>query len=157
MVVIDADTDPNSRWQSLRAIALGMGYSADAEPAPAGSVFPPPAGLPSLGIWMMPDNRGSGMLEDFVALMIPAGDRVWNHAQKSTEALPERRFREIDLPKAKIHSWLAWQNDPGMLMGQAINRKALAPESEIARRFMDWIHRLGIEPKPPASFQSPWS
>lgn len=66
-VVIDADTDVASRWQSLRDRLVGLGYEGVPDnPDPGGTIVDPPDGkfLPRVGIWMMPDNQSQGILED---------------------------------------------------------------------------------------------
>ncbi len=46
--------------------------------------------------------------------------------------------------KAKIHTYLAWQEEPGKPMGQAITAKVLHAESETAKVFVEWIKRLFV-------------
>ncbi|MFB6098456.1 MAG: DUF3226 domain-containing protein [Salinibacter sp.] len=46
--------------------------------------------------------------------------------------------------QARLHSWLAWQDPPGELIGRSIRRETggLDPHSDLAERFVDWIRRL---------------
>lgn len=143
-VVVDADTDISSRWQSLRDILLRSGYLNVPElPAESGTVIQQ-VGLPAVGIWLMPDNSASGMLEDFVAFLVPAADRLWNRAGDCVQQIPldDRLFPEQYSSKAHIHTWLAWQEEPGTPMGSAINQRYLDPQVPEAREFMNWICRL---------------
>ena len=69
-VVIDADTDIADRWKSIRhrITDADVGYqNVPSQPDPEGTILDPPAGtlLPRLGVWIMPNNQISGILEDF--------------------------------------------------------------------------------------------
>jgi hypothetical protein len=44
--------------------------------------------------------------------------------------------------KANIHTWLAWQEEPGKPMGQAITAKYLNPKSKQAELFVNWLRAL---------------
>ncbi|MCC5649013.1 hypothetical protein LC609_04000 [Nostoc sp. XA013] len=51
-------------------------------------------------------------------------------------------FKPLDISKAVIHTYLAWQDEPDRPMGQAITKQALRPNTDIAIRFTDWLIRL---------------
>ena len=73
-VVIDADTDVKARWHSLRDRLINVGYqNVPADPTLDGTILDPPARtlLPRVGVWIMPDNRTSGILEDFLRFLVP--------------------------------------------------------------------------------------
>jgi hypothetical protein len=75
-IVVDADSHPNRRWQSLRDVLLVGGYAAPESADPTGTVIDTrPEGRPVVGVWMWPDNHSPGMLEDFVAQMIRQSDQ----------------------------------------------------------------------------------
>ena len=57
--------------------------------ARTGSVFPGPRGM-QVGVWLMPDNRSSGELEDFVHDLIPATDPVLPRAKCYIDEIPKR-------------------------------------------------------------------
>jgi hypothetical protein len=44
--------------------------------------------------------------------------------------------------KARLHTWLAWQEEPGKPIGQAITKRFLDPEATEAQAFLDWLRRL---------------
>ena len=146
-LVIDADMDLSSRWQSLRKHLSDVGYqNLPAEPSPEGSIFDPPAGilLPRVGIWIMPNNQTKGILEDFLRFLIPEGSRLFDHVQSSVDSIPEdeKRFRKIDKPKAIIHTWLAWQKEPGKPLGTAITANFITPHAAQADNLIAWLNRL---------------
>jgi AAA domain, putative AbiEii toxin, Type IV TA system len=72
--------------------------------------------MPSLGVWLMPDNASEGMMETFASALVPAADACWAHARATVVGLPDtaRRF-DIDrcFDKASLHTWLAWQEESG--------------------------------------------
>ncbi len=54
----------------------------------------------------------------------------------------ERRFPENHTIKAQFHTWLAWQQEPGKPMGQAITKKFLDSNSPSALQFISWVTRV---------------
>jgi len=146
-IVIDADTDLSARWRSLRDELLNTGYqNVPDKPSPEGTIIDPPAGafLPRVGIWIMPDNRTTGILEDFLKFLVPAGSPLFDHVNSSIDAIPEseRRFSPLAQPKAIIHTWLAWQEEPGKPYGTAITMKFLDPHVPQADELVSWLNRL---------------
>jgi len=143
-VLVDADRDPAGRWRELMRLLDRFGY-VDLPNAPdaAGTIITQ-ADRPTLGIWLMPDNQLPGELEDFVQLLVPADDLLWPRAEQVVHAIPadERRFPTHDLIKAMMHTWLAWQAEPGRPMGYAIRRGFLNPDVPQAERLIAWIRRL---------------
>ena len=145
-IVVDADENLQSRWQSLRNRIFECGYSSiPEEPNPHGTVIPDP-NRPMLGIWIMPDNRLPGILENFIAFLVPNRETniLWQHAAQCVASIPEghKAFPEVRAPKALLHTWLAWQVEPGKPLGQAIAARYLDPQSETADCFVQWVKRL---------------
>jgi len=143
-IVVDADIDIASRWQSLSHSLLRAGYGTiPPQPHPAGTILKQ-AERPLVGIWLMPNNTISGMLEDFMSLLIPSEDILWPIAQDIVQQViaKDRRFPQTQEMKANIHTWLAWQEEPGKPMGQAITKRYLKAEAPHAQQFMTWIRRL---------------
>jgi hypothetical protein len=146
-VVIDADTDVASRWRSLRDRLVGLGYEGVPDnPAPDGTIIDPPDKklLPRVGIWLMPDNQSKGILEDFLRFLVPEGARLFEHVKSSVAAIPEgeRRFSQLAEPKAVIHTWLAWQEEPGKPLGTAITARYLDPDVAQVDVLVSWLNRL---------------
>ena len=154
-VVVDADTDLSARWQSLRDRLRNAGYQNVPEhPAPKGTILPPPdnAVLPRVGIWIMPDNQTRGILEDFMRFLVPEGSGLFNHVKSSVAAIPEgeRRFDKRAEPKAIIHTWLAWQEEPGKPLGTAITARYLDPGVAQVDDLVFWLTQLFFPPLPPS-------
>jgi hypothetical protein len=149
-VVLDADLNLFERWQRLRGRLMANGYLAIPEiPVPAGWISADP-NLRRIGVWLMPDNQQPGILEDFVATLIPSDDPL---RPKATAILSEieqeqtNRYSIEQRTKALIHTWLAWQEIPGQPMGLAITVRALGHDSPTALAFIAWLRRL-FDPTP---------
>jgi hypothetical protein len=143
-IIVDADIDIASRWQSLRHKLIEAGYtSVSLHPASGGTILKPER-RPMVGLWLMPDNTIPGMLEDFMSLLIPIGDVLWPMAQGIVQqvTITDRRFPQTQGMKANIHTWLAWQEEPGKPMGQAITKRYLDPAAPNAQQLIRWIRQL---------------
>jgi hypothetical protein len=146
-IVVDADRNLSARWQSIKDKLSSIGYQdIPQSPPPAGWVCTPSDPyLPRVGVWLMPDNQLPGMLEDFVAYLIPDGDTLLPKAEailQEIEATGLNRYSLIHHPKALIHTWLAWQKTPAMPMGQAITAQVLNSNCPIALIFIEWLKNL---------------
>lgn len=146
-VVIDADTELGVRWQSLRDHLIRLGYAPVPEnPVPDGTIIDPPVDLllPRVGIWIMPDNQANGILEDFLRFLVPDGSKLFEHVVASVAGIPaeERRFSQLAESKALIHTWLAWQEEPGKPLGTAITARYLDPNIAQVDILVSWLQRL---------------
>ena len=52
------------------------------------------------------------------------------------------KYKSVHKAKARIHTFLAWQEEPGVSMGNAIAKSYLRADSEQAVLFVDWLRRL---------------
>lgn len=146
-IVVDADRNLSGRWQSLKDKLSSIGdRDIPQSPPPEGWVgAPSDPFLPRVGVWLMPNNQLPGMLEDFVAYLIPPGDTLHPKAEAILQELEQaglNRYTLIHHPKALIHTWLAWQKTPGMPMGQAITAQVLRCDCPIALIFIEWLKHL---------------
>jgi hypothetical protein len=145
-VILDADTDLAARWQAVADRLSIAGYTdVPGAPAPEGIVIDPPADslLARVGVWLMPDNRTPGILEDFLRFLVPPGDGLLTYVDEAMAGIPadQRRFPELRAAKARIHTWLAWQKEPGKPFGQAISARYLDPNLPAASLFAAWLQR----------------
>lgn len=143
-IVVDADSDLAPRWHQLSRILSDFGYvDLPLQPSQNGTIVVD-AVRPIIGIWIMPNNNLPGILEDFIALLIPADDAISHFARAALRSVPaaERRYRPVDEAKAYVHTWLAWQREPGTPLGLAITKKYLDADSPEVAGFIDWIKRL---------------
>lgn len=150
-IMLDADESLAARWQAVASRLRAAGYAATPDfPDPNGTVLDSPdmQQLPRVGVWLMPDNQVEGILENFLQFLVPTGDPLFGHIEASVAAIgPEVcRFSELYRPKAKIHTWLAWQDDPGRPFGQAISKRYLDPTLPAANLFAGWLQRTFFVP-----------
>ena len=144
-IVVDADLDITARWQAVTNKLRDFGYqNIPKVPPETGWIYIQPE-LPKIGVWVMPNNKLPGMLEDFVTYLIPAEDKLRDKAIAILDDIELEKlncYSIIHRQKAFIHTWLVWQSKPGMPMGQAITAKALSNESAIANIFVSWLNNL---------------
>ncbi|MGO8671431.1 MAG: DUF3226 domain-containing protein [Capsulimonadaceae bacterium] len=143
-VVLDADLpDVSGRWQSITAKLKPYNYVLPLNPSVGGTIIDPSADLPRLGFWLMPNNRDIGMLEDFCQEMIPLTCvSVVNRCIAIAEADECTTFKEAHRTKAVVHTYLAWQDEPGRPLGTSITAEVLRPNTQSARDFADWLTKL---------------
>ena len=147
-VVIDADANLDIRWRAIRDRFIQAGYqNVPDQPDPNGTIIEASEQpvLPRAGIWIMPNNETDGILEDFLTFLIPQGDELLEHANISVDSIPIQHFSDNDKPKAVIHTWLAWQEDPGKPYGTAITAKFLDPTVPQVDILEKWVRRLFVE------------
>lgn len=147
-IVVDANASLDSRWQSLvdRLKDKDVGYeNIPTIPVENGVVLESSGFLPRLGIWVMPNNQLPGKIEDFIRLLV-AEDKegIWKIAENAVANIPaeERLFADKDVIKAEVHTFLAWQDEPGRPMGESITRKYFEADSTEAQTFIGWIRSL---------------
>lgn len=104
----------------------------------------------TVGIWIMPNNTDVGMLEDFMMRLIPEEDKLLKEAENITGKLNSQRgdyenmFKESHLSKARLHTWLSWQDMPGETLSLAVQKKLFATDTELCCRFVKWLDQLNV-------------
>ncbi len=146
-VVVDADlsTEVKARWRQLRDITAPLGLHLPEAPYKDGVVVDGMLQGGRFGVWIMPDNGAVGAIEAFLSHLISPSDPVWRWAIEATENARTRGapFRHpAHEQKARIHTWLAWQDEPGQPFGRAISKRMFDVDAELAVRFIAWIRRL---------------
>lgn len=143
-IMLDADTKPRGRYQSIRHRCAPF--------------FPDmPTDLPSdglvtendkqqrLGVWIMPDNSSDGGLETFLKYLVPEPEGpAWKHAEASVATAMKLgcSCAKCHIEKANLYTWLAWQETPGQSPGVSLTKKILDPHSASAAPFVAWFKRL---------------
>ncbi len=147
-IILDADDKgATPRWDTLKNILHEKFPDFDSSPYSLtlkGLVIEI---LPSLtiGIWVMPDNNNKGYLEHFITKLAPQEDELWLHANDAVEKLSKEdfnKFSPIRKQKALVHTWLAWQKEPGKPIGAAIQAGYFDANAPAADAFVDWIGRV---------------
>ena len=148
-LVVDADDDANARWQQIRDRLTKSGkYKCNKMSLAEGGVILEAEEQEldaTVGVWIMPDNKYKGTLENFLLEMVDDGDKLMEEVERELVHLEEtgiKRYRDIDRNKAKIHTFLAWGKIPGASLHTAIMSRIFDSNVDLAGQFMDWIRRL---------------
>ena len=142
--VLDADVEPRDRWRAVCGRLREFGLDLPDGIPPGGFVDTVVEYGARVGVWLMPDNQRGGALERFLEDLVDGDDPLLPIAESSTAAaLTEgAKFPEAKHRKAVLHAWLAWQEDPGLPYGSAINAKFFRDDSPAALAFVDWYRRV---------------
>ena len=142
-VIVDADDDLDERWNEVVGVLTDKGISAPESPTPSGTIIQSNNRLPKLGIWVMPDNKSIGELEDFAFNMIDKNDRVKPLAQCYINSIPKnlQKFKNNKRPKAELFAWLAHTEEPGRI-GASIGAGNFDIHSPISKEFANWLNQL---------------
>lgn len=145
-IMLDADSPSlEGRWQSIKDKLKNNNHSyvLPKKPNADGTVVESISDRPKLGFWLMPNNQDSGMLEDFCAELAEPASLAF--ARECVEQAQERKvttFKAVHFSKAVIHTYLAWQDEPGYPLGKSITSQALRPQTDIAVKFTNWLTGL---------------
>jgi len=143
-VVLDADTNPQGKYDSIRRLCIGT-FPRLPKAMPAAGLIEENEDQQRLGLWIMPDNTSEGTLETFLRSLAPEESApLWTHATESVSTAINMgaKCRECHLDKAHLYTWLAWQDPPGQSGGAALTRKILDPQSETSLPFVKWFRDL---------------
>ena len=142
--VLDADTPLQTRWKAVRTHLLNVDVTTPEIPQATGFIGGSTRFKARVGVWLMPDNEHDGSLEDFLRTLIRESDPLIDHAHASTLVAKERgaTFPNQDRTKAIVHTWLAWQEDPGRPYGRAIQYKYFQEKSSTTDCFVTWFKGL---------------
>ena len=143
-VVVDANGDAVARWNQLR-IWCGSEFAELPERMPAEGLEVVHPNGPRFGIWIMPDNRFTGMLEDLLVQLIPDESGPLYELARSCVAESRRQgapLRDAHARKAEIYTWLAWQDPPGLQLHEAVKHTVLDPTRPESRPFVNWFRSL---------------
>lgn len=142
-IMVDADDDASQRWQRIRARCQGA-FPGLSETLPVTGLIATNATDLKLGVWLMPDNGSRGMLETFLTCLLPdATEPLWEFACEAVANAKTRNapFSDNHVDKARIHTWLAWQDPPGRQLHDAVKFQMLKP-SPLSAPFVAWFRLL---------------
>lgn len=99
------------------------------------------------GVWIMPNNANDGCLEGFVMEVISKSQQsLSNYAFKQTlqaikggAGIPPLPTRPHQIDKAKVGTWLAWNDPPRMSLGKAHTENLLDLSSGIGKSLSTWL------------------
>lgn len=145
-MVIDSDDKLDARWKRVQQLFKPTFPAMPQQMPKDGLITDNEDGL-RLGVWFMPDCVSPGMLETFLRFLVPSHHEavaLWQYAEAAFVEAKRRNCpcRPTHDDKARIHTWLAWQDPPGERLGLALTRKILDPHAPYAAPFVAWFKRL---------------
>ena len=142
-ILVDADDDLENCWNDVVKGFERTDVQLPSSPMSGGTIVPERDHQPRIGIWLMPDNKSHGELEDFVLTMMTDGDKVWPLSRKYIESVPvsDRKFTLEKTNKAKLYAWLATRKEPGR-MGAAVGAHDLEVDGDLCQNFLTWLAKL---------------
>lgn len=143
-VVIDANGDAARRWNQIKS-RIDDEFPSLPENVPRNGLEVVHSEGPRFGIWIMPDNRFSGTLEDFLVQLIPSESQNLYELAQNCVATAKRNgasFKDSHQTKAEIHTWLSWQDEPGKQLHEAVHHRVLDPERPESGPFVAWFRKL---------------
>lgn len=143
-IMVDADSDPAGRWREVLARLPPMRVAMPEQPCEGGGFGETASGV-KVGIWLMPDNLGQGMLETFLQRLRRSEQaELLTYARQVCEAASDKGapFKPVHIDKAAAHTLLAWQDPPGRQLHQAVMEYQLDPRGPGAAAFIAWFRQL---------------
>ncbi|MDR0605132.1 MAG: hypothetical protein LBG80_12590 [Bacteroidales bacterium] len=142
-IIIDADDNLQSQWCRLKNILSTTGFAVPQTLPKTGLILE--KDLQKTGVWIMPNNNANGMLEDFITFLIPPEDKLLPVVHSTLNDIEFRQLNKYSMvhkSKAVIHTWLAWQEEPGKPMGLSITKKYLSADDATCHNFIQWVNNL---------------
>jgi hypothetical protein len=102
-IVLDADISPMDRWNEVGVRLRPLGFVLPTSPARDGTIVE--ANGKCVGVWLMPDNQNPGKLEDFLAVLIPPGNRSWPWSEVATRRRRTTTMRSSRLLTSSRHEF----------------------------------------------------
>jgi hypothetical protein len=145
-IVLDADDNVAGSWQSIKEW-FGEWFPDMPEEIPfEGYVSTPNERGIRLGAWIMPDNQSEGMLETFLKLLVKESDKtLFAFVEKTcleAKSSYNAGFKDVHFDKARIHTYLSWQDEPGRQLHEAIAHGVLDPVSSHSQPIVRWFRTL---------------
>lgn len=143
-LVVDANGNAKNRWEQIKNRCQAE-FEVLPDDIPAGGLIIKHSEGAGFGVWIMPDNKFSGMLEDFLITLIPReAQGLLNLAKKCVDRAAKNgaTYRRSQTKKAELHTWLAWQDEPGRQLHQAIHYRILEPGKPESKPFVSWFRSL---------------
>jgi hypothetical protein len=143
-IMIDANNEIQSRWTCVKSRLASVGVKLPNSPDANGTIINGFYEDWRVGVWLMPDNNSQGTLEHFLKTLVPTSDQCWSYAKEAAEHVKEigAKFPDKKSLKARIYTWLSWQEEPGLPFGTAITATYFTHDSPEALRFVGWFNRL---------------
>ena len=98
--------------------------------------------MSSLGIWIMPNNKDDGTIENWIKdKIINTEQEAFSHACSVVSELKNKKFTTNSIIKAEIATWLAWQNQPGRTIAYTLKEgeELIDINNDDFKIFIKWL------------------
>ncbi|HJH28842.1 MAG TPA: hypothetical protein C5S51_03995 [Methanosarcinaceae archaeon] len=146
-VIVDADSVVNGGGcqraiDRITKIVEQYDFTLMANHSVAGVLFENDYGLADFGLWVMPNNDGEGMLEDWIKSCVHSNEHeLFTHAEEVVGELSPQKFKPIHRSKAEVATWLAWQKTPGH-WHHVVEEQLIDTNSELFKELSDWLNHI---------------
>ncbi len=148
-LIVDADYDATSglghtkTFAQIQEILKDKGYTSYSRCNNCGYIFKHNDGLPSVGLWIMPNCKDDGFIEHFILPnIIDEKTVLLNKAKQVVNTIDEPLFENHHQAKADMFTWLAWQEKPGQHLSSIVRKSLLDLEKSEVKNFKAWITTL---------------
>jgi hypothetical protein len=153
-VVVDADHQKHGNGfqttlDSLSAIVEESGFKLEKNSSSIpGLFFKNSDGLEDIGLWIMPDNRRDGMLEDCIKSSIHNKEvMLFKEVEDAVQKVSAPRFSAHSRTKVEVATWLAWQKQPGHGLYAVITDNLLDDEHPLFKELKFWLLKVFSDDK----------
>ncbi|TAN65064.1 MAG: hypothetical protein EPN17_17610 [Methylobacter sp.] len=102
-------------------------------------------GQTEFGLWIMPNNRDEGMLENFIKQCVKTDEQpLFAHAELTVQNLPKPKFSPHNTTKAEVATWLAWQKKPGHGLYHSLQVNLLDTDHALFQELTHWLKNIFI-------------
>ena len=142
--VLDANSSLQDFWTAVSSRLRRVGVDAPDVIPREGFIGEAEAYRARVGVWLMPDNQRDGTLEIFLRSLVADDDSLFPYAEESAKHAKElgAAFSAKDADKAVLHTWLAWQEAPGLPYGTAMRARFFRNDSPAAQAFVTWFRAV---------------
>jgi len=143
-VVIDADFKnvSNQGFLATKSVAsellLRLGY-VESSTTTSGITYSH-NDLPTVAVWIMPNNKDDGIIENWIAQSIRPSEQVlFDSARTTVSRLNPKKFHENQTSKADVATWLAWQQVPGQPIASVIGNQLVDVNAPLVESIVEWL------------------
>lgn len=103
--------------------------------------------LPKLGVWIMPNNKDEGMLENWL-LDLPSlqEQQFLQYVKQIISEIPNPKFSKIHEAKAITNTWLAWQTKPTQDFSSLFKSNLIDEQHKNYTYWLDWMREIFVKP-----------
>jgi len=145
-IIVDSDYQSNcglgytKTLEKINLILNSKGYVLHHGLHGGGLFYKSSTGLPLVGVWLMPNCKNDGYLEDFIKSAISSHEQgLLQHVSGIISKLSAPKFSSFHTVKAEICAWLAFQKIPGQKYASTLRQGLVDFNNPQIQAFNTWI------------------